>query len=583
MLLKKQHQSNRILLMFLSLFSLLIIHQSCKKTDINDNQKSIIEKAAVDKFLTVPTGTNPTVNRIINTIKLQEDKFHFLDKIIEKEGFAMWQNARIMVPASSKKDILETATPGSSNPTTSTTSTNDTIVLIPLVLPNTTYVNSFISCNVNDTVGVRLYRGRDYSNHNFNKNADSLNAHKIALTCMNLEYETFQHNTFNVKDKRLLNYRPDAKEPSKTTITIRPPTATPTSWITIFFTYEIEVNNENPFDVVCPVGQACQWTHTETVFDSYTTWIADFGNWDGASFPNDPWGGSGYDPCGGTCTPVLDGWQYDPGPPPYQLSANDNRVINQLDAEDQETDNILSNSDCQGTLRTGNINFNGTKEHWLIQLDYIAKHPIGGEREYAIPNSSASGNRGYADLVNKVSREIFEIKPDNTQGKIDGETEVNRYVIKANQFCPSSPGPLPPTAPWLKGNNYTKTILPSTSPTEYLVADKIAPGVIGYKYEPKANNPSPLPVVIPSSVLDKLRTLVERLKANVNDANRIIAQYLAEHPELVTYIKSAAIGAAVAIVVGTIVEDFATAGVGILDDWASFTPAYRIVRVAWAL
>jgi hypothetical protein len=288
--------------------------------------------------------------------------------------------------------------------------------------------------------------------------------------------------------------------------------------------------------------------------------------------PGSVWYGFGEGPC-----PNL------PPPPVYQLSANDIRVINQLNAEDQETDNILANSDCEGTLRTGNINFNGTKEHWLIQLDYIATHPLGGEREYAIPQSSPSGNRGYADLVNKVSREIFEIKPNNPQGIIDGEAEVARYVQKANQFCPSSPGPLPSTNPWLKGNNYTKTVLPSTIPTQYLVADKIAPGVIGYKYEPKTNNPSPLPIVIPSSVLDKLRTLVERLKANVNDANRIIAQYLAQHPELVTYIKSAAIGAAVAIVVGTIIEDFATAGVGILDDWASFTLAYKIVRFAWAL
>jgi hypothetical protein len=312
MLPKKCLSAKQTIFSFLCIFLLLLTltQQSCKKFDTES--VNIDKQNAVDKFLTVPAGTNPTVNRIINTIKQQENKFHFLDKIIEKEGFAMWKNARIMAPASSKKDIIEIATPGTSNPTTSTTPTNDTIVLIPLVLPNTSYVNSFISCNVNDTVGVRLYRGRDYSNHNFNKNIDSLNAHKIALTCMNLEYETFQHNTFNVKDKRLLNYRPDAKEPSKTTITIKPTTTTPTSWVTIFFYYDIEVNNENPNDVVCPVGQACQWTHTETIFDSYTTWIADFGNWDGASFPNDPWGGSGYDPCGGTCTPVLDGWQYEP-------------------------------------------------------------------------------------------------------------------------------------------------------------------------------------------------------------------------------------------------------------------------------
>jgi hypothetical protein len=309
MVLKKQHLVNRILPLCLVLFSFMLVQQSCKKTEINYDDSSKNEKVAIDKFLTVPAGINSTVNRIINTIKQQEDKYRFLDKIITNEGYAMWQNARIMTKSHSLHDISDVSTPSTSS---SLTSSNDTIVLIPLVLENTTYVNSFISCNVNDTVGVKLYRGRDYSNHSFNKNADSLNAHKIALTCMNLERETFQHNNFNVKDKRLLNYRPDAKEPSKTTITIKPPTITPTSWVTIFYYYDIEVNNENPFDVVCPVGQACQWTHTETVYDHYTFWVSDFGNWNGADFPDDPWGGGAFDPCGGTCTPVLDGWQFEP-------------------------------------------------------------------------------------------------------------------------------------------------------------------------------------------------------------------------------------------------------------------------------
>jgi hypothetical protein len=49
------------------------------------------------------------------------------------------------------------------------------------------------------------------------------------------------------------------------------------------------------------------------------------------------------------------------------------------------------------------------------------------------------------------------------------------------------------------------------------------------------------------------------------------------------YLKAAAYGAATAIVVGTIVEDFLTVGVGIADDWASFTLAYRLVRVARSL
>jgi hypothetical protein len=53
-----------------------------------------------------------------------------------------------------------------------------------------------------------------------------------------------------------------------------------------------------------------------------------------------------------------------------------------------------------------------------------------------------------------------------------------------------------------------------------------------------------------------------------------------ENRDILFYLKTSAYGAATAIVVGTIVEDFVTRGLGISDDWASFAMAYRIVRVA---
>lgn len=268
-------------------------------------------------------------------------------------------------------------------------------------------------------------------------------------------------------------------------------------------------------------------------------------------------------------------------PPPYMLSAADIAIFNQLDAEDAETDNIYINSDCKGTKRTGNIKFNGTIEHWLIQLDYVSRNPIYGEIEYAIPGSSATGNRGYADIVNLQSNEIFEIKPDNFLGLNNGILEVDRYVTKAKDHCPVSASSFPPQ--WSAGNNYDIRLLNCMNPNLYLRASLIAPGVIGYTYIPKANNPAPAPVAVPVTILDKLKHLVDKLKNNTSRFKETIAEYLRENPELVMYLKQAAIGAAVAIVVATIIEDIATAGVGIWNDWASFTLAYKIVRFAWAM
>ena len=143
-----------------------------------------------------------------------------------------------------------------------------------------------------------------------------------------------------------------------------------------------------------------------------------------------------------------------------------------------------------------------TKEHWLIQLDYIAKHPIDGYREYSIPNSGPSGtNVGYADLVNKATSEIFEIKPNNPTGISQGSTEVSNYVLKANIYCPVTGGPLPPPIPWHQGTIYGTTVLPSTDPTKDLLASLALPGVIVYEYIDRSSNPQPYPIAVPSSVL----------------------------------------------------------------------------------
>lgn len=211
-------------------------------------------------------------------------------------------------------------------------------------------------------------------------------------------------------------------------------------------------------------------------------------------------------------------------------------------------------------------------------IDYICTNPVSGEIEYAIPGSSAAGNRGYADMVNLQSNEIFEIKKYDDLD--NGETEVQRYVENAIANCPVAAGSS--TSKWRKGVNYSAKTLPTNTPGTYLQVSLAAPGVITYKYTNDAN-PVPSPFVVPTSTLDKLKTLVNKIKQHITDADQILAQYMRENPDLVNYLKSAAYTSAMAIVVGTLAEDLLTAGGGVLDDWASFALAYRIVRFAWAL
>lgn len=264
----------------------------------------------------------------------------------------------------------------------------------------------------------------------------------------------------------------------------------------------------------------------------------------------------------------------------YQMTQHEQDVFNQLDGEDNLSDLNHQNLDCKGTKRTGNIFFKGTKEHWMIQLDFVSKNPVYGDVEFAIPNSSPLGNRGYADIVNLQNKGIFEIKPDNATGWASGISEVSNYVAKANQFCGST---LPMGIPWSQGLGYTPTILPTRTPNRYLKTRLHAPGVIVYNYE-DIPNPSPAPpIVVPTSVAQKFKHLAERLRLNFDVADEIIAEYLQQNPDLVTYIKGAAIGAGVAIIVGTIIEDFLTLGAGLADDWACFVLSHRIIRFAVAL
>jgi hypothetical protein len=274
--------------------------------------------------------------------------------------------------------------------------------------------------------------------------------------------------------------------------------------------------------------------------------------------------------------------------PPYQLTAQDIAIFAQIDQEDAVSDSIYNNnSPCQGTKASGNINFSGTLEHWLIQLDYLSMYPTFAEREYTIPGSSPVGGTGRADLVNKLTNEIFEIKPASNQQAINsGLNEIASYITNANIHCPYNPATIPPG--WQAGNAYPIRFLPCKVPGKVLKAELkyngvVSTGLILYSYQDIGNGPSPVPVVVPETIADKIKNLVERIRQNVSDAERIIAEYLHEHPDLVTYFKAAAIVAAAGIIVATILEDIGTAGWGILDDLESFLLAYKIVRFAWAL
>jgi hypothetical protein len=266
--------------------------------------------------------------------------------------------------------------------------------------------------------------------------------------------------------------------------------------------------------------------------------------------------------------------------PMYSVDLADwqEEILGEILLEDAEADEAYLENPCGSTLRYGNLAWKGPLEHVMIQLDYIYNHPTVGEREYKIPFAGSSGQRpGYADIVNTLTNEIFEIKPDETRKISEGIVEVGNYVNKANLFCPIKNSTVSST--WRPGQTYQPRYLSyPKDPALSIVTELVAPGVIGYKTVSRSS--ATQPIVIPQGIAEKLKNFLQQAVRNNNLTIKTIMQFLTENRDVAFFIKTHATTAAVTIIVATIIEDILTAGVGIADDVPCFLLAYRLVRIA---
>lgn len=122
--------------------------------------------------------------------------------------------------------------------------------------------------------------------------------------------------------------------------------------------------------------------------------------------------------------------------------------------------------------------------HRLIQDDYLAflKPPPRGAKEFAIPAATPKGYVGYADLVDMVDFELYEIKSDNRSEIAKGNAEVRLYEFAARRHCDKR---------WHAGRSYPrKPRLIFPNPVAPLYAWRMFPGVIVYRWV-KREKPEP--------------------------------------------------------------------------------------------
>ncbi len=245
------------------------------------------------------------------------------------------------------------------------------------------------------------------------------------------------------------------------------------------------------------------------------------------------------------------------------------------------------NEPCKSTnryVRVGFPPFLGTIEHWYIEMDYLVKfcstHPYGFA-EYYIPNSGQNGGPGYVDLANVLTGELFEIKP--LSQPVQAEQELNRYLAKALEFCPTTPI----TQTWIKGAfyPYTQTVpndLPYPIPGKKLLAFREAPGVILY-YVTNGQSPrDPYWSTIPEDTRDRVMRWIPEVAPRLyeqTDHTYLFLDMLQKNPALVQTIRQAAIATGVALIVATIIEDIATAGFGVADDPLTIWAGYRLITL----
>jgi hypothetical protein len=194
----KQQLPIRRHLFYLTAFLLgIIILNSCTKINTDKLQSDIpINKIDIsEKFFYSSQKTDATVKRVLENLKQRNDKYEFVENFVMENGYPIWNKA-----------VISTKTRSYNSVTNSVNGQTDTIIQIPLVLPNTNKVNGFIAAVINDSINYNLYIGKDYYKYSFNDvPEDSLNADKAAMQIMLLDKAVFGYTDFAINDNRLFS------------------------------------------------------------------------------------------------------------------------------------------------------------------------------------------------------------------------------------------------------------------------------------------------------------------------------------------------------------------------------------------
>lgn len=177
-----------------ALLSVTLVNYHCRKQD--ERYTNAVEEkdqsALVHEFLHTNAGTDPLVRSVATEIERREKLHQFVYEFARVNGLPVWNKAIVTLP--SIKNVQQNASGAG----------GDSLVYIPLVIPDAVHTNGFIRAVINDSISLSYCLAKDYKNYSFSSSSPVTSADEFASLLMMMDKNVFGIKDFTITDQRLL-------------------------------------------------------------------------------------------------------------------------------------------------------------------------------------------------------------------------------------------------------------------------------------------------------------------------------------------------------------------------------------------
>jgi hypothetical protein len=614
-------KANWLRLLAIKFFLVTTLFFACRKTDLTVKPAQEAGLTVEENFFKGTINPEPEVQAVIHFLERRNNLRSFVSTTVGRIGYPRWDKIFKTISKANSVNLRSTNSVGLTDADDKTT-----IYYLPFVRDSDNHVNAVMKIKISGSDTSFGYMC-DWQYKNLENNPSNLesNAEKFAVFFIMCDSRVFGHTRFKIKDKRLFK-----NNGTETEIVELKTSESANISSNVYRMIEICVTVTS-ISHTCPFlsrGFAClgsftncdncpqYCTQTRDQNYCYSGWENDGMSWDsyfgpisgGGGGDSGGWGDDGTPPpCGGQASTAianpslkmkegqnvstnmlpggcLPGWEPDEiNIEDYVLTPADEGILQGLQNEKNEAQAFIDNQlPCKGTKRLPGgivVQPQATVAHLLIQEAYIATN-VYGVAEYQIPGSRTGGRKGWADLANLLTGEIFEIKPTSLVGQ--GEEEAIGYVSAANTNCPPTGGTFPE---WRLGTDFIEINLPYPLDPRYVLhAKRVTPGVITYEIVPKETYHLP---EVPATIKDVVNELMKRRRLYPNKSFPELAiaylRKLSETPQgraLVIDFKRQIVTTASAMLIAYVATAIYTEGVGLFLEAELLVAAKDLIYVA---